>query len=150
MPSVEWSSAIADPRVALFAAAIGVGAGLLCGLAPVVSAARTDIATSLKSGAREGHASRSRLRTSLLVGQAALSVVLLVGAGLFVRSLRNVGDVHLGYDADHLLWIEPRLRGTKLDPAAKELLRRALLDRAQHARREQIQRRAQSGRSVLE
>jgi putative ABC transport system permease protein len=133
MPGVEWSSAIADPRVALFAAGIAVAAGLVCGLAPAVSAGRTDIATALKSGVREGHASRSRLRTSLLVTQAALSVVLLVGAGLFVRSLRNVGQVKLGYDADHLLWVEPRLRGTKLDATGKGLLRLALLDRAQHA-----------------
>lgn len=133
MPTVEWSSAIADPRVALFATGVAAVAGLLCGLAPAVYAGRTDIAASLKSGSREGHAHRSRLRTSLLVGQAALSVVLLVCAGLFVRSLRNVGQVHLGYDADHLLWIEPRLRGTKLDAAGKTALRTALLDRAQHA-----------------
>jgi hypothetical protein len=131
MPTVEWGSAIADPRVAAFATGIAVAAGLLCGLAPALYAGRTDIAASLKSGSREGHAHRSRLRTTLLVAQAALSVVLLVGAGLFVRSLRNVGQVHLGYDAEHLLWIEPRLRGTKLDAAGKAALRGALLDRAQ-------------------
>ncbi len=133
MPKVEWGSAVADHRVALLAAALAAGAGILCGLAPVFDAGRTDLASALKSGTRDTGGRPTRLRTLLLVAQAALSVVLLVGAGLFVQSLRNVGRVRLGYDADHLLWIEPRLRGTTLDAAAKIALRNTLLDRAQHA-----------------
>jgi hypothetical protein len=73
---------------------------------------------------------RSRLRTSLLVVQAALSVMLLVGAGLFVRSVQKIQAVHLGYDADRLVWIEPRLRGVKLDSAQHAALLHALVDRA--------------------
>jgi putative ABC transport system permease protein len=66
----------------------------------------------------------------LLVAQASLSVVLLVGAGLFVLSLHNVTHVHLGYDADHLLWVEPEMRGVTLDSARAEALRERLLARA--------------------
>jgi predicted permease len=64
--------------------------------------------------------------------QAALSVILLVGAGLFVRSLQKVQSLHLGYDADRLVWIEPHLRGQRLDSAQSAALRFALLDRALH------------------
>jgi putative ABC transport system permease protein len=133
LPRVEWTGAIADPRVALFSAAIAIVAGVLCGLAPVFYASRTDVATALKSGSREGRSHRSRLRSSLLIAQAALSVVLLVGAGLFVRSVRNVGRVHLGFDAERLLWVEPRLRGTKLDSVARREFRMRLLDHARRA-----------------
>src|SRR5262249_16415035 len=133
MPNVEWAGSIADLRVALFASVVALGCGVLCGLAPVIYASRTDIAMALKSGSCEGKSHRSRLRSALLVTQAALSVVLLVGAGLFVRSVRNVGNVHLGYDADHLVWVEAHSRGAKLDSVARAELRSRVLDRAQHA-----------------
>ena len=61
------------------------------------------LAPSLKAGVREGTYQRSRTRTVLLVLQGALSVVLLVGAGLFVRSLHNVRSLRLGYDVDPVL-----------------------------------------------
>jgi predicted permease len=83
-------SAFTDGRLLLFVAALALAAGLLTGLAPALQAARGDVAATLKAGSREGTVQRSRLRVGLLVAQAALSVVLLVGAGLFVRSLFNV------------------------------------------------------------
>jgi predicted permease len=61
---------------------------------------------------------RSKTRIGLLVFQGALSVVLLVGAGLFVRSLRNVNDVRLGYDVDPVLLVNLNMRGENLDSAA--------------------------------
>ena len=133
MPQVEWDSAIADPRILVFAGATALLAGLLAGLAPVFQSRRTDVAVALKAGAREGYAHRSLLRTSLLVLQAALSVVLLAGAGLFVRSLQGVSAVDPGYDVDRLVWIEPRLRGTQLDSAR----RKALYDRLIEGARQQ-------------
>jgi hypothetical protein len=66
----------------------------------------------------------------LLVFQGALSVVLLVGAGLFVRSLHNVRNV-LGYDADRLVAVELQMRGVTLDSAANVALRERLLAEAQ-------------------
>ena len=91
-------------------------------------AGREDITTTLKSGPREGTHQRSTVRVVLLVTQAALCAVLLVGAGLFVRSLSNVRDLHLGYDVDRVLLVQWERRGTTLDSAARSALRRRLLD----------------------
>ena len=66
---------------------------------------RGDLARSLKAGPREGTYHRSRTRVVLLVLQGALSVVLLVGAGLFVRSLGNVKAMRMGYDAEPVLLV---------------------------------------------
>jgi predicted permease len=130
MPQVEWGNAFADRRVLAFAALSSLVAGLLTGLAPILQSGRTDVASALKAGGRDGAGQRSRIRTSLLVVQAALSVVLLVGAGLFVRSVHQVQAVHLGYDADRLVWVEPRLRGLKLDSAQNAGVMHSLLERA--------------------
>ena len=135
MPQVEWDSAIADPRVLAFASATALLAGLLAGLAPIFQSRRTDVAVALKAGAREGYSHRSLLRTSLLVMQAALSVVLLVGAGLFVRSLQGVSAVDPGYDVDRQVWIEPRFRGAELDSVRRKALYDGLIERALPATR---------------
>ncbi len=128
--SIEASNAFADPRVLGVAFALAMAAGVLTGLAPIFQTRRQDVAAALKSGSREGHSHRSRLRTSLLIVQAALSVVLLVGAGLFIRSLINVEHLRLGYDSEHLLWVEPNDRGVKLDSTQGLQLREQLMQRA--------------------
>jgi predicted permease len=130
MPQVEWEGAVRDMRVLLFALSAAVLAGVLAGIAPIIQSRRTDVASALKAGAREGYAHRSLLRTSLLVLQAALSVILLVGAGLFVRSLQGIRAVDPGYDVERLVWIEPRSRGTQLDSAQQIAHQRQLLDAA--------------------
>lgn len=130
LPDVEWESALADRRVLLFAGASALTAGLLAGLAPILHSSRTDVAAALKAGARDGHGNTSRVRTTLLVLQAALSVVLLVGAGLFVRSLQNTQSVHFGYDAERIVWLEPHLRGVRLDSTARAALWSNLIERA--------------------
>ena len=125
----EPSLAVAtDVRTLLFAAAAALGAGLVTGLAPALHAGRDDLATALKAGAREGGGSyrRSRVRTLLLVAQGALAVVLLVGAGLFLRSLRNVRALRIGYDVTPVLYVEPNLRGMKLEQAEHAALVRRL------------------------
>ncbi len=123
IPDVDWSSMLADPRVLGFGAAAALVAGLLAGLAPAWHAGRSDVASSLKAGVREGTYHRSRTRAALLVVQGALSVVLLVGAGLFVRSFHEVRGIRLGYDADQLLWVNPTLRSVKLNAGAGSQLR---------------------------
>jgi predicted permease len=130
LPDVSWTSTIADPRVLGFAAAVALAAGILAGLAPVVQARRVDVASALKAGVREGTYHRSRLRSALLVTQGALSVVLLVGAGLFVRSFRSVRHVPLGYDAGRLLSVSLQMRGVKLTKVEAARLRQGLVDRA--------------------
>ncbi|MEP6491934.1 MAG: ABC transporter permease [bacterium] len=123
-------SAFADPRLLLFAAALTVATGLLTGLAPVFQTGRGDVASALKAGSREGTVHRSRLRVGLLVAQAALSVVLLVGAGLFLRSLSNVQNVRMGYDVDRLLWVKLNARGVTSDSIEDVALRNRLVERA--------------------
>src|SRR6266576_1067139 len=129
----RWSqvSVLGDARTLLFAGVAALVAGLLTGLAPALQLRRADFAGDLKAGAREGTFQRSRARLVLLVLQGALCVVLLVGAGLFVRSLRHVRAVPLGYDVDPVLFVELNMRGIRLDSARNVQLRQELLDAAQ-------------------
>jgi predicted permease len=106
-------------------------AGVLTGLAPGLISGRGDLARTLKAGSREGSYQRSRTRVALLVFQGALSVLLLVGAGLFVRSLGKVKDMRLGYDIEPVLYVARNMRGMQLDSAARVALRNALVTRAQ-------------------
>jgi predicted permease len=124
-------SVMGDARTLLFGGVAALCAGLLTGLAPALLSSRTDVAVGLKAGAREGTFQRSRLRVGLLVLQGALSVVLLVGAGLFVRSLRHVRVIPLGYDVDPVMWLDLNMRGVQLDSARNARLRQQLLETAQ-------------------
>jgi len=90
-------------RVFLFSAAVAFGTALLAGLAPALHAGVPDLSTALKSGVREGGIARSATRTGLLVGQIALTFVLLTGAGLFITSLHRVLGLRLGFDPEHLV-----------------------------------------------
>jgi predicted permease len=119
-----------DPRTIAFALAAALVVGLLTGLAPVLQANRVNLNVDLKAGAREGTFVRSATRTLLLVFQGALSVVLLVGAALFVRSLENVHAVRLGYDVDPVLIVNLNMRGEELDSAGNVQLRERLLQAA--------------------
>ena len=89
---------------------------------------RANLTGDLKSGAREGTYQRTSLRTVLLLLQSALSVVLLVGAGLFVQSVRHVRHVRLGFDADSVLVVALSMRDVRLDSAAMVALRLRLLE----------------------
>jgi predicted permease len=95
-----------DGRVLVLTGLAALVTGLLVGLLPALQGSRPDLTTALKAGAREGGTQRSRLRTTLTVVQAALSVVLLVGAGLFVRSLWNVRSLHLGLEPERVLTVD--------------------------------------------
>jgi predicted permease len=112
-----------DWRTLGVALAAALAAGVLTGFSPLLLARGTDITTTLKSGAREGMHQRSRLRSSLLVLQVVLSAVLLVGAGLFVQSLRRLSDVHLGYDVNPVLLVRWNRRGEAMTPDQRRQLR---------------------------
>ncbi len=124
-------SVAGDGRTLLVALGAAVMAGLLTGLAPVVLGGRADLATTLKAGAREGTYHRSPSRAALLVIQGTLSVVLLVGAGLFVRSLNHVRDMRLGFDVEPILMGMRNLRGTAMSDSEQVRLGRRLLEAAQ-------------------
>ncbi len=131
LPKTAGATVVTDPRTLLFAGVAALLAGLLTGLAPVFQTRKADLIHDLKTGAREGGGHRSRTRLVLLVLQGALSVVLLVGAGLFVRSLRHVQQLPKGYDADSVLVVELEMRGVVIDSAAGVTLRHRLLEESQ-------------------
>jgi putative ABC transport system permease protein len=127
LPDANAAPVITDWRTLGFAAVVTMTVGILVGLAPVLQSRRADLVEDLKSGAREGKFQRSRIRAALLVVQSALSVALLVAAGLFVQSLRNVRDVRLGYDVDPVLVVGWNLRGVQLDSVRMAELNARLL-----------------------
>jgi putative ABC transport system permease protein len=128
LPAAERAPLMTDPRTLLFVGAVTLGVGVLTGLAPMTQAGRTNLTGDLKSGAREGVHQRRGLRNALVLLQCTLSVLLLVGAGLFVQSLRNVRDVRLGFDADSVLVVSMNMRDVTLDSAATVALRLRLLE----------------------
>jgi predicted permease len=94
-----------DTGVLAFAAAVTLGAGLLFGLAPLLHAVSRDLAPSLRGGGRTstGGAGWRRLRSTLVAGEFALAVPLLVGAVLLVSSVFRLQQVDPGYDPDNLI-----------------------------------------------
>jgi putative ABC transport system permease protein len=94
-----------DWRVGLFAMALAVGTGLLCGLAPAFAAMRTSVNETLKEGGRTGSAggAHARLRSALVVGEIAVAMVLLVACSLLLRSFEKMRAVDLGFRPDHTL-----------------------------------------------
>jgi predicted permease len=92
-----------DGRVFGFTISVTVGAALLFGLAPALRATRINLTAEFQGGARQlGAGSRSRLSQALMVVQVALSLVLLVSTGLFVRTLRNLQNVDPGFNSHQL------------------------------------------------
>lgn len=133
LPDVAWSTAV-DGRVLVAAATLTVVAGGLVGLLPALQTRRLDLTNSLKAGTHQSGAPGTRLRALLLFAQCALSMVLLVGAGLFVKSLTKVRDLNLGFQPDRVLstsiaW--PNLGGLPWEQfEAEQARRRTFLERA--------------------
>lgn len=103
-----------DHRVLLFTGGVSLLAGVVFGLLPALQATNPDVAPTLKStGGTASGASRSRLRGTLVVVQVAFSFVLLIGAGLFIRSLQKAETIDPGFDTGSgaLIWPLPELAG---------------------------------------
>ena len=99
----RFDSAAVDTRVLLIALALSIGTGLLSGLAPTLSASRADINQLMKQGGSRGAiATSNRWRHSLILAEVALSVVLLAGAGLLVRSYLSLSAVNPGFSPSTL------------------------------------------------
>jgi predicted permease len=121
LPDIDFGSSVSGIRLLLFnlgAAALTV---LAAGLLPAWQASRASAAEAMDAASRGGSSRRSPLRSALMVAQTALSVVLLVGAGLFVRSLYNAVHADVGFDAPHVL--VARIEGQPgLDAARRDAL----------------------------
>jgi predicted permease len=126
---VPWTSPIVDSRLVLFSALAVVITAMLAAFLPALESTRADLTTALKAGAREGGGRRARSRTMLIVVQVALSTVLLVGAGLFLRSLQNVHAMRLGVDSDRVLSGTMSLTAIGKKPDEAERVMRAALAR---------------------
>ena len=117
--------------VLAFMAAVSIGTGLLFGLYPAVHGTRPDLAVALRtqSGQPGGPRSAARFRAALVTVQMALSVTLLIVAGLLTKSLANIAQVQLGLNADHVLMfsVAPRLNGYTPEQT------RQFMDRAREA-----------------
>ncbi|HKS27513.1 MAG TPA: ABC transporter permease [Pyrinomonadaceae bacterium] len=112
-----------DIRVLLFTGAVSILTGILFGLAPALQASRLDLNESLKEGSRgstEGSA-RNRLRSVLVVAEIALSLVLLIGAGLLIRSFVTLLNTSPGFDADSILTVDLPLSRAKYPEAAQQV-----------------------------
>jgi len=110
-PHLDW-------RVLSFTMALSFATGIIFGLAPAWRSTKVDLTPTLKDGGRGSRAIyRSRLSRGLVILQVALSLLLLVGAGLFVRTLRNLQNVQPGFNTKNLLLfgVQPGLIGYKDD-----------------------------------
>jgi predicted permease len=112
---VEGLATNPDLRVLSFTAVTAVLSGLIFGFVPALKSVRPDVAPVLKdqAGSVLGGSVQARFRKALVVGQVALSLLLLIGAGLFMRSLRNLKAVDTGFRPDHIIGftVRPSLIG---------------------------------------
>ncbi len=108
-----------DARVLIFSTFVALLTGIIFGLAPAVQSTRVEPVRALKATGRGFSASRENwsFKQALVASQVALSLVLLVGAGLFLRTLRNFTELDPGFDRDHILtvWIDTHMGGYKQD-----------------------------------
>ncbi len=119
-----------DARVLLFTLLVSLATGVVFGLAPALQASRPDLVVELKERTGQpGHAGRRvNLRSVLVVGQVALALVSLIGAGLFLRSLRNTERIDPGFDARNLLTLSFDVDALGFDRVRGEEYHRRLLE----------------------
>jgi predicted permease len=105
-----------DGSVLAFTLVMSLGAGILCGAGPALSAWRTNLYEALKDGARiSSAASRARIRGLLVAGELALAMVLLTGAGLMLKSFVRMNVRPPGFAPDRILLVNIRLSGSQYD-----------------------------------
>jgi predicted permease len=105
--SVDW-------RVIVFTLVLSAGTGVLFGLAPLARISRLDLANALRDGrGQSGGVERRRGRVALVIAEMALAVLLLIGAGLTIRSFANLTRIDAGFDASNLLTARVSIPATK-------------------------------------
>ena len=101
--SVTGNTSPLDWRVLAFVVAVSTATGVVFGIAPALNATRTDINAALKKSSRTAGRSGARLGKSLVVAQVTISLVLLIGAGLFLRTVQNLRRVDVGFNPHNVL-----------------------------------------------
>jgi predicted permease len=110
-----------DLTAVAFALLLAVATTLLFGLAPALRTLHVDLVESLRDGGQHatvGHR-RQRLRGALVAGEVALAVVLVIGAGLMIRTLTALGDVDLGFNPDRTITMQVTIPGARYDTGEK-------------------------------
>jgi predicted permease len=121
-----------DWRVLVFTVCISVATGIVFGMAPALQASRLDIATALKSDDAQRAGTRSsRLRPAFVTAQLTLSVVLLIGAGLFIRSLQAANRIDPGFRVDRALLVPINLGLLRYQETEGKNFYRSLLARVE-------------------
>lgn len=120
-----------DWRVFGYAAAISLAAGIIAGLAPALMGSRTPVGDVLREGGRSGSGSRgrARFRNGLVIAQVAVSFVLLVSGGLFMRSARGAAQLDLGFQRERLLVSQIDLSLHNLDSSQARRAQDQVLER---------------------
>jgi predicted permease len=111
LPTYNWALPPLGPFSGVLAAGLTLGIGVVTGCVPAAQAGRQDALGALRTGVQRGRGWRGGVRGSLVAIQVAVSVVLLAGAGLFVRSLIEAGTVDHGMDLRHLVNAKLTLEG---------------------------------------
>jgi predicted permease len=120
-----------DWRVVLFATGAATLAAIIFGLAPALQASRTDLVSALKDGAASASPSRTRLRSLMVAGQMAASLVLLVAAGLFVRSIQEFDGYDSGWRSEGVYVISLDLEYLGMNRETGRAFYAELLERVQ-------------------
>ena len=111
LPPPVGTTVPADWQVAAFTAAMTALAGMVFGIAPALRATRLDVGTTLKDNTRSVAGAGTVLSKALLVVQVSISLLLLVGAGLFLRTLDNLQSVDIGFDPRNLVFVRVNAEG---------------------------------------
>ncbi|HXQ97420.1 MAG TPA: ABC transporter permease [Candidatus Limnocylindrales bacterium] len=118
-----------DARVLIFTMALSLFAGIIFGLAPALKTSRTDLQEILKESGRGGSGARHRLQGIFVAGEVAMALVLLVGAGLMIRSLAALWTVNPGFNPSHAITFNLSLPANSSTSAAETRARLREFDR---------------------
>src|SRR5262245_6025056 len=110
---IDWSM---NPRIIVYTMLIALATSVVFGLVPALHAAGTNLQDSLKDRGSSAGGSKNRMRAALVIGEVALSLVLLVGASLFVRSFLNLQNARAGLDTTPLMMMRFYMSGDQYEP----------------------------------